>query len=157
MVDSRCSNIYGVKPSWGNTIFVSPPGGKFNSTPGNGTDGGVGGPGGSGDGSARDVVAPPACAKLTDNATTNTPSDPFINVNPALGSAEFCNSRLQAGLTYCLHPMQGWNNTLPTDPTRGPPSVTTSIPSTTARPSSSATPKPSHPVSRNGQYGSTPP
>jgi hypothetical protein len=159
MVDSRCSDIYGATLSWGNTICISPPGGQFNSTPGNDTSGGDRGPGGSGDGCSLSIVTLPTGTKLASNTAkncgefytvkagdtcrgiivlSNTPSDLFIDVNPSLGSAEFCNSQLKTGLTYCLHPVRGWEQDVGTVPTRGPPPGTTSISSTASvRPTTS--------------------
>ncbi|KAF2018021.1 carbohydrate-binding module family 50 protein [Aaosphaeria arxii CBS 175.79] len=163
MVDPWCSNIYGAQPSWGSTICVSPPGGAYNHTPGNGTGGGVGGPGGNGDGYAKEVVLPPAGSVLATNTTrscglfytvqagdtcrgilinSNTPSDLFLAINPSLGTADTCNSKLTAGLTYCLQPVKNWNDPLPiSTPTPSPtrPAVSTSLSktaSTSARSSS---------------------
>lgn len=140
MLDARCSNLWSSKPFWGHVICVSPPGGGFEDG-GSGTDGGdtgngnSGGEGGSGNGYSDTVVDPPdgeigkgtttacgfyvqaqqgfGCAKMIITASRSTPMDLFLQVNPSLGTAAECDSKLKAGVWYCLSPHRGWNNTQP--------------------------------------------
>lgn len=177
MVDQWCSNIWGAEPSWGNTICVSPPGGIFIHIPVNNTEGGgVGGPGGSGDGYADTIVELPPGSVLAKNTTihcgefyvvkagdtcrgiivnANTPSDLFIAANPSLISAEACNENLKAGSTYCLHPLHKWNETAPSNSTG--PAVPSGSPSasktSSTMPTATSTPV-SHPVSLDGRCAS---
>jgi LysM repeat protein len=132
-IDSRCSNIVGAKPSWGSTICVSPPGGRFSGNPGNSTvsgNGNTGGQGGSGDGYAENLVKVPqgtvapgttvecgeyvraqagnSCSRMVSQAAV--PMDLFIQANPSLESAISCTSKLQVGTWYCLRPWRNWNS-----------------------------------------------
>ncbi|KAH7126685.1 hypothetical protein B0J11DRAFT_604462 [Dendryphion nanum] len=172
MIDDYCSNINNAYPNFGHVICVSPPGGRFNTPPANETGGGIGGPGGSGDGYAKEVVAPPTGARLADRTSlkcgefytakasdtcrrilvaSNTPSDLFIAVNPSLVNAQSCDSKLVVGLTYCLHPVRSWNETGTPSTTQGvgtlspTPSTTKTLPTTTATPGKD--------ISTDGQCG----
>jgi hypothetical protein len=134
MIDPYCSNIYNASPSWGHTVCVSPPGGTFVSLPTNTSGGSLGGPGGTGDGYADNIVTLPAgskiaqgttkncgeyyqaktgdsCGSIITNEKVNTPSDLFIAINPSLVSAQVCTSKLIVGRFYCIHPVRGWNDT----------------------------------------------
>lgn len=137
-LDSRCSNLWSTNPFWGRVICVSAPGGALEDSPGspdNGTqpgNGGIGGPGGSGDGYADAIVDPPAGATVAPGTTlrcgefiqatgdegcntilarAGVPMGLFLDVNPSLGSSVECSSNLVSGTWYCLHPLRSWNTT----------------------------------------------
>lgn len=127
-IDSLCSNIVGAVPSWGTTICVSPPGGRYIGVIGgqNPVGGGnSGGQGGSGDGYAEDRVDPPSGAKVANGTTARCgiyfqaqdsddcarvlapgaiPMDLFIKANPSLVDAISCTSKLLPSVYYCLRP-----------------------------------------------------
>ena len=180
ILNQRCSNLQQVDPSWGQTLCVSPPGGAFSSAPPlNGTDGGIGGPGGNGDGYSDTIVDPPAGAALALGTTKNcglyyvakpkdtcvvivtnshTPSDVFIEVNPSLEAADTCDDRLKAGSAYCLSPVHGWNTTDIPVSSLGHSSPTATVSSTmssTIRPSVTASSAPGGKISTDGTCGGT--
>lgn len=176
ILNQACSNIHNSKPSWGHTLCVSPPGGVFSTAPPvNGTDGGVGGPGGNGDGYADSTVNPPSGVSLAPGTTTKcgqfhiaesgetcvvivtnagTPSDLFIAVNPSLRAADGCDARLQVGRAYCVSPIRAWNATDVAIPSNVPTASSTTKPSTTLA-SATSTPAPSGIVSTDGTCGGT--
>ncbi|KAF2855741.1 carbohydrate-binding module family 50 protein, partial [Plenodomus tracheiphilus IPT5] len=130
LIDPYCSNIDQTNPNFGKTICISPPGGSFVTPPANETGGGIGGPGGTGDGYSENLAVLPPGAVLAARTTTkcgeyytvktgdtcqailvaaNTPADLFIAVNPSLRDIEGCTQRLAVGRTYCIHPNSNWN------------------------------------------------
>ncbi|RDW72346.1 LysM peptidoglycan-binding domain-containing protein [Aspergillus mulundensis] len=154
MLYDDCSNFVGADPSFGTVMCVSPPGGKFDLgvSDSNSTASGVDGQGGSGTGygTTQDYLAPGAT--LAPNTTTecgnfytvvsgdtcrlllaesNTPFDLFVAANPSITSAKSCDSELEVGLTYCLHPLRNFNDTASTT-TTAPSTVTATSTSTSA-------------------------
>lgn len=139
MLDSRCSNIWATEPFWGRVICVSAPGGPFDDG-GSGSDGGTGngntgGQGGSGNGYSDVIVDAPdgevgegttpncgfyiqaeesvGCASMIVGASRSTPMDLFLEVNPSLGTAAECDSKLNVGVWYCLSPHWAWDQEQP--------------------------------------------
>ncbi|EXU95641.1 LysM domain protein [Metarhizium robertsii] len=134
-LDSRCSNLWSRDPFWGRVICTSVPGGGFINTGSHSPEGGIGngntgGQGGSGDGYADDIVEPPKgaavaegtakkCGKYVQAKDHDTcsrmvssravPMDLFLQVNPSLGTAAECDSKLVDGALYCVHPFRYWN------------------------------------------------
>ena len=135
-LDNRCSNIWSPPSTshyWGNVICVSAPGGlpAPGTGNGNGTTGGIGGPGGSGDGYADSIVSPPTSGTVAsgttpycgfyvraESGTTCTgligsaavPIGLFLAANTSLKTAETCSQDLVVGNWYCLHPVRGFES-----------------------------------------------
>lgn len=162
-LDNRCSNIWSSPtslPYWGNVICVSGPGGLPDGSPGNGTgtgNGNIGGPGGSGNGYAEDVVEVPSsgivaqgttklCGRYVQAETGATcsslisgnavPINLFLKANPSLRTAESCSQYLRVGLWYCLLPVRGFDQTLP-----APTTTATMAAMTTAKTTATTTAK----------------
>lgn len=133
MVDSGCSNI-GDTALLGGVRCVSAPGGTFNLTvsANSSSTSGVDGQSGSGSGYGTNFVALPSDITLADGTTTdcgdyytivsgdtcvsllaeaNTPFNLFMAANPSITSALACDDELTVGLTYCIHPIRGFNAT----------------------------------------------
>ncbi|KAH6608261.1 LysM domain-containing protein [Trichoderma cornu-damae] len=152
MLDARCSNLWNGEPFWGHVICVSPPGGDFEDG-GSGNDdgetgnGNSGGEGGSGNGYSDTIVDPPdgeigqgttkscgfyvqaqqgvSCAKMIVAASRSSPMDLFLQVNPSLGTAAECDSKLKVGVWYCLSPYYYWANGQPKPTTTATATATT--------------------------------
>lgn len=136
-VDRLCSNIWSTDPFWGRVLCVSVPGGVFDPPPpANGTtpgNGGIGGPGGNGEGYSDRIVDPPEGATVANGTTTrcgqyvqaqegqgcggiigsnSVTMKLFLDVNPSLGTVPVeCSDKLVVGTWYCLHPHREWNST----------------------------------------------
>ncbi|PYI14647.1 hypothetical protein BO99DRAFT_344508, partial [Aspergillus violaceofuscus CBS 115571] len=133
MVDSACSNVADTA-LLGGVRCVSPPGGTFNLTVSSNSSSasGVDGQGGSGSGYGTSFVALPSDVTLAEGTTTdcgdyytvvsgdtcvsllaeaNTPFNLFMAANPSITSAAVCDDELTVGVTYCIHPMSGFNTT----------------------------------------------
>ncbi|RAH66876.1 uncharacterized protein BO66DRAFT_404439 [Aspergillus aculeatinus CBS 121060] len=133
MVDSGCSNI-GDTALLGGVRCVSAPGGTFNLTvsANSSSTSGADGQGGSGSGYGTNFVALPSDITLADGTTTdcgdyytivsgdtcvsllaeaNTPFNLFMAADPSITSALACDDELTVGLTYCIHPIRGFNAT----------------------------------------------
>lgn len=134
-LDARCSNIWSEDPFWGRILCLSPPGGSFeDGGPGDEAplpgDGNNGGPGGSGDGYADEIVEIPE-GVVAEGTTVKcgewvraedgvgcssmllgdfaVPINLFIDANPSLESPLACDSNLVGGVWYCLRPFRYWS------------------------------------------------
>ncbi|PYH42397.1 uncharacterized protein BP01DRAFT_303398 [Aspergillus saccharolyticus JOP 1030-1] len=133
MVDSACSNVADTALLSG-VRCVFPPGGTFDLTVSSNSSSapGVDGQGGSGSGYGTSFVALPSDVTLAEGTTTdcgyyytvvsgdtcvsllaeaNTPFNLFMAANPSITSAAVCDDELTVGVTYCIHPMSGFNTT----------------------------------------------
>lgn len=128
VLELDCTNLINAKPSWGTTLCVTPPGGNLTTRISNGTT------------TSRwntsseysdATVSLPANGSLANGTTTqcgefyqagikdtctticlehHITANLFVAINPSLSLAT-CDTDLQRGAYYCVHPVLAWNFT----------------------------------------------
>lgn len=159
-----CSNLVAANVSWGSTLCVSPPGGPYNGSAGEGGQtANPANPWIGGDGYGEEEVTLPLGVVLALGTTTRcggwyshtadkvdggctrltTENKVIISLfpaaNPSLGDTASCNANLAVGKTYCVHSLVDWQGSVMTRPTVLPSTTTTALPTTTSTTSTTTT------------------